>query len=76
MSARRLRYLPEAQAEYLKQVAYYSERDPKVGATFVASIGQAAQFALGNPEGFPLVEGDPSLRAVVVRRFPFRIFYP
>ncbi len=70
-----LRYLPEADSEYLQQVEHYDEQAPGLGRLFVHAIQDAERLVQSNPTGLPLVHGTEDLRCVVVRKFPFRLIY-
>ncbi|MGA2549673.1 MAG: type II toxin-antitoxin system RelE/ParE family toxin [Burkholderiaceae bacterium] len=75
MSRRVLRYLPQARAEYREQRAYYKALDPRLRVPFEAAIRRAEDLALGNPEGFAYIIGSKRIRAVILRRFPYRLLY-
>lgn len=70
-----LRYLPPADVEYSDQVAYYHAKASGLGAKFTQSIKYAEQLIQSNPAGRPVLEGTADLRAVVVRKFPYRLLY-
>ncbi|AKJ28462.1 type II toxin-antitoxin system RelE/ParE family toxin [Caldimonas brevitalea] len=70
-----LRYLPLARAEYLDQVEYYERRAPGLGRRFMQAVQEAECLVLNNPHGYSCVEPLSGLRAVVLKRFPFRLLY-
>ena len=74
-SAGGLRYSSAAAREYLTQFKHYATTAPGLELLFVAAIRQAEALAIGNPEGFARAVDDEDLRVIVVRRFPFKLFY-
>ena len=70
-----LRYSSAAARQYRAQLKHYATTSPGLELLFAAAIQQAEMLAFGNPEGFARVFDDDDLRAIVVRRFPFKLFY-
>ena len=70
-----LRYSSAAAKELRAQLEHYASTSPGLDLIFVNAIRQAEALAIGNPEGFARVDDDADLRVIVVRRFPFRMFY-
>jgi toxin ParE1/3/4 len=69
----RARFIAAAREEFLAEVAYYSGTQPDLGRRFAEAVQQSTVRALA----FPLA-GSRSFvdtRFVVVRGFPFSIFY-
>ncbi|MCU7372561.1 type II toxin-antitoxin system RelE/ParE family toxin [Paucibacter sp. O1-1] len=69
----KLRFLPAAEAELLKEVAYYSEARAGTGLRFQAAVQAALDRALNHPLG-----GAPSFksaRSILIRGFPFNVVY-
>jgi len=67
------RFLPEAEAELLHEVSYYSEARPGAGVRFQAAIEAALSRASRHPKGgAPAPHGT---RSVLVKGFPFSIVY-
>lgn len=67
------RFLPAAEAEFLEEVAYYSNLGEGLGIRFQFSVLSAVTKASENPLG-----GAPShkgTRSRLVKGFPFSIFY-
>lgn len=71
----RVRYLPLAAVDLRLQVDYYKGKAPGLDKLFRTSIQQAERLILSNPGGFARIGNDTDIRAVVVRRFPFRLLY-
>ena len=70
---RRAHFVAAARAEFLAEVAYYSQAAPGRGARFAAAVEEATARALTFPlSGSPL---EPNLRRVVVKNFPFSVVY-
>jgi plasmid stabilization system protein ParE len=68
-----VRFLPEADAELLHEVAYYSSARAGTGIRFQAAVEASLQRAAQHPLG-----GAPShkgTRSVLVKGFPFSIVY-
>lgn len=68
-----VRFLPEAEAELLHEVGYYSAAETGLGIRFQAMIEAAVQLAVHHPLG-----GSPyphDTRAVLVKGFPFSVVY-
>jgi toxin ParE1/3/4 len=69
----RVRFLPAAELELLREVAYYSKARSGSGVRFQAAIEAAVQRSARHPLG-----GAPSYketRSVLVRGFPFSVVY-
>jgi plasmid stabilization system protein ParE len=67
------RFLPAAEAELLKEVAYYSIARGGLGVQFEHAVESAVRKAVANPGG-----GAPSLngtRSRLVKGFPFSVVY-
>lgn len=68
-----LRFLPQAEAEFLHEVEYYSNTRAGNGIRFQAAVEASLVRALRHPLG-----GAPSAagtRSVLVRGFPFSVVY-
>ena len=68
-----LRFLPEAEAELLHEVGFYSQARTGTGVRFQAAVEAALERACRHPLG-----GAPSAhgaRSVMGRGFPFSIVY-
>ncbi|HEX4325815.1 MAG TPA: type II toxin-antitoxin system RelE/ParE family toxin [Burkholderiales bacterium] len=67
------RFLPAAEAEFLKEIEYYSGIREGLGIRFQLSVMVAIGKAVANPGG-----GAPSYKGTrgrLVKDFPFRIVY-
>ena len=67
------RFLPAAEAELLKEVAYYSSARDGLGVKFEHAVESAVKKAIANPDG-----GAPShkgTRSRLVKGFPFSVVY-
>ena len=68
-----VRFLPEAEAELLHEVKYYSTASSGVGIRFQAAVEASLERAAHQPFG-----GAPSphgTRSVLVKSFPFSVVY-
>ena len=69
----KVRFLPAAELEFIKELAYYSKARPGAAERFEAAVEAAAQMALRHPQG-----GAPSYketRTFRVKGFPFSLVY-
>lgn len=68
-----LRFLPEAEAELLHEVEYYSAARQGTAIRFQAAVEASLELAVRRPQG-----GAPSphgTRSLVVKGFPFSVIY-
>ena len=69
----KVRFLPAAEMEFIRELTYYSKARPGAAEKFAASVEAATQMALRHPHG-----GAPSYkeaRAFRVKGFPFSLVY-
>ena len=69
----RPQFLPDAEAEFLKEIAYYSHAGEGLGIQFREAVMAAVAKAVANPGG-----GAPSARNTrsrLLKGFPFSIVY-
>lgn len=64
---------PEAVDESVAAADYYDEKRDGLGAEFLACITEAAGRAKRQPNSFARVDGE--VRRVLVRRFPYGLFF-
>ncbi len=64
---------PEAEAEFLKAIAFYEERSPGLGLDFSAEVRAAIQRILAFPLAWQVLEGE--IRRALVHRFPYGVLY-
>ncbi len=69
----RVRFLPDAQAEHLHEVAYYSEVRPGYGIRFKAAVKTAAAHAVTAP--LIVTPSAGGTRKVRIKAFPFGMVY-
>jgi len=70
---KQVRFLPAAETELLRELAYYSKARSGAGVRFQAAVEAAVARAASHPLG-----GAPSFketRSVLVRGFPFSVVY-
>ena len=65
---------PEAEAEYLEAVAYYEQRQPGLGASFLAEFESALAQVCESPHRYP-IERKPDIRRIRLTRFPFMVLF-
>jgi toxin ParE1/3/4 len=63
-----------AGAEHLGHVAWYRDRNARLGARYLAAFDAAIGKACEHPDRFP-IEAAPAIRRVRVPGFPINILY-
>lgn len=69
----RIRFHPEAELEISDAIQWYEYQRKGLGSEFLICIDEAIEKIKRVPQLFPLVHRN--IRRVVVRRFPFAVFY-
>jgi plasmid stabilization system protein ParE len=72
---RRLIVRPEAEADITNGAVWYENRESGLGLELVSEVRSAIGRALKNPESFTCVRRNPTIRRVLTRRFPYRVFF-
>jgi plasmid stabilization system protein ParE len=72
---RRLIVRPEAEADITNGAVWYESRESGLGLELISDVHSAIARALKNPDSFTCVRRNPTVRRVLTRRFPFRIFF-
>src|SRR5215204_3749182 len=72
---RRLIVRPEAEADITDAAVWYDSRDLGLGLELISEVHSAIARTLRNPESFTRVRRNPTVRRVLTRRFPYRIFF-
>jgi toxin ParE1/3/4 len=73
--ALRVVYSLRASKAAREHATYYEDRQPGLGGSFLAALREAERMAQANPTGFREVAASSEIRAIVIRRFPFRMLY-
>jgi plasmid stabilization system protein ParE len=68
-----IRFTPDADAELAEARQWYSHQRQDLDVEFMERIDDALSRVVSNPDSYPIVYR--TLRRVVVRRFPFAVFY-
>jgi hypothetical protein len=68
-----LTYHPDAEAELLDAVEFYSGSVPGLGDRFLREFDDADATILRAPDRWPIVDAD--IRRFVMQRFPYGIYY-
>jgi len=68
-----IRFQPEAEAELAEARLWYSLQREGLDAAFMQRIDRALRAIVAAPRSYPIVYRN--LRRVVLRKFPFAIFY-
>lgn len=72
---RRLIIRSEAEADLIEAAAWYDSRESGLGLELLSEVHSGIARALENPESFTRVRRTPTVRRVLIRRFPYRIFF-
>ena len=72
---RRLIVRPEAEADITNGAVWYESRESGLGLDLISEVHSAIARALKNPESFTRVRRNPTVRRVLTRRFPYRVFF-
>lgn len=72
---RRLIVRPGAESDITEAALWYESRESGLGLELIAEIRAAIGRALEDPEMFPRLRKNPTVRRVLARRFPYRIFF-
>ena len=72
---RRLIVTPEAEADITDAALWYDSREPGLGLELITEVHSAIARSLKNPESFTRVRRNPTVRRVLTRRFPYRVFF-
>lgn len=69
----RLRFLPEAEAEFSREVAYYSSAAVGLGIRFAQAVEATVSMVASNPNGGNLAPHGTRKRRI--KGFPFSVIY-
>jgi len=72
---RRLIIRREAEADITYAALWYDERELNLGLELLTEVHSGISRALENPDSFTRVRRIPTVRRVLTRRFPYRIFF-
>ena len=73
--SRRLIIRPEAETDIVEAAIWYEGRERGLGLEVTSEIHAAMARATQNPLAYLLLRERPHVRRILVRRFPYRIFY-
>jgi len=68
-----IRFTPDADVELAEARRWYAHQREDLDVEFMERIDDALSRVVSNPDSYPIVYR--TLRRVVVRRFPFAVFY-
>ena len=72
---RRLIVRPEAEVDIITATLWYHEHEAGLGLELALEVQAAIRRAVENPLLYPLMRRRPEVRRVLVRRFPYRVFF-
>ena len=73
--SRRLIVRPEAEFDIIEAAVWYEGREPGLGLEVMAEIRAAINRALQDPLAYLRLRKRPHVRRILVRQFPYRVFY-
>jgi len=65
----------EAESDIADAAMWYDSREPGLGLDLLSEVHSAIARALKSPESFTRVRRNPTVRRVLTRRFPYRVFF-
>jgi toxin ParE1/3/4 len=65
----------EAEADISDAAVWYESRERNLGLELLSEVHSAIARAQKNPEAFTRVRRTPTVRRVLTRRFPYRVFF-
>jgi len=71
----RLIIRPEAEVDITSAVVWYDEHERGLGNQLLSEIRSAINRALATPDAYLQLRSLPAVHRILVRRFPYRIFY-
>ncbi len=66
---------PEAREELIEQIHWYLQRSERTAGNYRASIDDAIEEILKNPETWKRETISPSCRRYLVKKFPYKVVY-
>ncbi len=66
---------PEAEVDIARAALWYDAREKGLGNELLSEIHSAIDRALLRPKAFLRLRSQPAVYRILVRRFPYRIFY-
>ncbi|MGB8221351.1 MAG: type II toxin-antitoxin system RelE/ParE family toxin [Polyangiales bacterium] len=72
---RTLRVLPDVEAELQSAATWYEEKRRGLGIEFVAVVDRAFESVLENPEACPVWRTDRPYRRLLLKHFPYVVFF-
>jgi len=65
----------EAEVDITDAAIWYQNQRPGLGQQFVDEVHAAINSALENPRQFRRLRRKPNVRRVLLKRFPYRVFF-
>jgi len=73
VTAQRVVFRPQAEAEALEAGRWYNQRRAGLGEEFAAAVTEAIARITENPLAFRRVRGE--IRRAILRRFPYGVYF-
>ena len=71
----RLVVRPEAESDIVEAALWYEEQRSGLGFEFIAEVRATVDRVAETPTAYRLMRRKPEVRRVLLRRFPYRLFY-
>jgi len=66
---------PEAEADMTEAALWYEQREAGLGLELIEEIQAAIWRCVEGPHSYPCLRKRPDVRRVLVKRFPYRVFF-
>ena len=66
---------PEAEADMTEAALWYEQREAGLGMELIEEIRAAIRRGVEGPPSYPCLRKRPDVRRVLVKRFPYRVFF-
>lgn len=66
---------PEAEADMTEAALWYEQREAGLGMELIEEIRAAIRRGVESPPSCPCLRKTPDVRRVLVKRFPYRVFF-
>jgi plasmid stabilization system protein ParE len=65
----------EAEVDITDAAVWYHQKQQGLGQEFLAEVDSAIAQAASNPFRYPCLRRKPEVRRVLMKRFPYRVFF-
>jgi plasmid stabilization system protein ParE len=68
-------FVPQAHRELREAAARHERQSPGLGQKLILEVDRALELVVQNPEAFPRWQADCPYRKVVLKHFPYLLFF-